>query len=233
MNFKTLEKLKVISWNVNSILKRYNLVCSLLEREKPDILMLQETKVSDLKMPLFHDYFSYYSCEGHRNGVAIISKKPLNLIFKTDRLIELKQDDWTFVCVYVFNGGSISAPVHKKISMLNSLIKDYGSKEKLVLGGDFNICYGELSNTTGMKIYSEEEINTLKNLESCFLSFYFGISWWHYGYNFSGNRGLALDRFFLSKDLSNYNPVPNILRSYRALPESSDHAPVEISLSLN
>ena len=44
--------MKIISWNVNSIRARLNLVIQLLEEEKPDVLCLQETKVIDDQFPV-------------------------------------------------------------------------------------------------------------------------------------------------------------------------------------
>ena len=43
--------MKIISWNVNSIRARLNLIIDILEVEKPDIVCLQETKVNDSQFP--------------------------------------------------------------------------------------------------------------------------------------------------------------------------------------
>jgi exodeoxyribonuclease-3 len=43
--------MKIATWNVNSIIARLPLVIRWLEKEKPDVLCMQETKCSDDKFP--------------------------------------------------------------------------------------------------------------------------------------------------------------------------------------
>ena len=44
--------MKIITWNINSVRKRLDLLKDLLDREKPDVICLQETKVQDADFPL-------------------------------------------------------------------------------------------------------------------------------------------------------------------------------------
>ena len=44
--------MKIATFNVNSLRKRYQIVLEWLERHKPDVLCLQETKVQDSEFPL-------------------------------------------------------------------------------------------------------------------------------------------------------------------------------------
>ena len=46
-----MTKLKIASWNVNSVRARSDIVCRLLDEEQPDILCLQETKCVDDAFP--------------------------------------------------------------------------------------------------------------------------------------------------------------------------------------
>ena len=46
-----MTKLKIVSWNINSVRARADLVGRLLDEEQPDILCLQETKALDVVFP--------------------------------------------------------------------------------------------------------------------------------------------------------------------------------------
>ena len=73
--------MKIVTWNVNSLNVRLPHVLEWLNKNKPDILCLQETKQTNDKFP--HDefkslnWFSYHNGQKTYNGVAIISNKPL------------------------------------------------------------------------------------------------------------------------------------------------------------
>src|SRR3989344_573186 len=71
-------KIKLVSWNVNSIRARKEQVKDWLKRESPDIVCLQETKVRDEDFPTqdFIDlgYNIVVYGEPKYNGVAILSK---------------------------------------------------------------------------------------------------------------------------------------------------------------
>ncbi len=73
--------LRVASWNINSIRMRIDLLRRLSETEAPDIVCLQETKVSDDKFPHIEVAamgYPYHQVHGMKayNGVAILSKLP-------------------------------------------------------------------------------------------------------------------------------------------------------------
>src|SRR4051794_37865335 len=76
------KKLKIASWNINSVRARTALVERLIAEQQPDILCLQETKVLDGIFPseLFqrHGYI-HSALNGQRmhHGVAILSRVPL------------------------------------------------------------------------------------------------------------------------------------------------------------
>ena len=81
-------KLKVASWNINSVRARLEIVEQFLKAEQPEILCLQETKVVDGDFPkaMFHKLgYDHVVLCGQRmhHGVAIISKLPMR---EDDRL---------------------------------------------------------------------------------------------------------------------------------------------------
>ena len=75
-------KLKIATWNINSIRLREDHVCFLLESYKPDIICLQELKAPSQSVPITQlEKLGYVHqvIRGQKgyNGVAIISRIPL------------------------------------------------------------------------------------------------------------------------------------------------------------
>jgi len=78
--------MRVASWNVNSLPARLPRVLEWIGTQAPDILLLQETKCTDEAFPAaaFAElgYSSAHHGEGRWNGVAIISRGPLEAVAK-------------------------------------------------------------------------------------------------------------------------------------------------------
>ena len=152
------QKLKVASWNINSVRARIDLVSRFLTEEAPDILCLQETKVVNDTFPggMFRQLgYNHQVLHGQpmHHGVAIVSKVPIR---EDDRL------DWQAngearhigVCldngvrvenVYVPAGGDIpdrtlNPKFGQKLDFLERMIDWSGALDKpTILTGDFNI----------------------------------------------------------------------------------------------
>ena len=72
----------IATWNVNSLTARWPRVAAWLEEKRPDVLLIQETKMTDAKFP-FDDlaamgYHSAHYGQGQWNGVAIIATEELS-----------------------------------------------------------------------------------------------------------------------------------------------------------
>ena len=84
--------IKIASWNVNSLKIRLDQVLEWLDREQIDILALQETKLQDEHFPkaVFENlqYQVVYSGQKTYNGVAIISRFPLDEIARAHEFVE-------------------------------------------------------------------------------------------------------------------------------------------------
>ncbi len=157
--------MQIATWNVNSIRTRLDQVIAWLEEVNPDLLCIQETKVSDQLFPLqkLKDKgyeVSFYGQKAY-NGVAIISKHPLEDIRKgfvgeladdleakqleeQKRVISVLVEGIRVINVYVPNGSSIKSDKYNyKITWLNCLnryLKAIAIREEPVcLLGDFNI----------------------------------------------------------------------------------------------
>ena len=84
------DTLKIVSWNINSVRARIEIVEQFLREEEPDILCLQETKVRDDQFPegMFRRLgYNHLVLNGQpmHHGVAMISKVPLH---------EQTRNDW-------------------------------------------------------------------------------------------------------------------------------------------
>lgn len=72
--------MRIATWNVNSLKARLERVGGWLERAKPDVLLLQETKLTDADAP--HEQFKAWGYslahhgQGRWNGVAIATREP-------------------------------------------------------------------------------------------------------------------------------------------------------------
>ncbi len=75
-------RLRLATWNINSIRKRIELLAYLTEAHAPDVICLQETKVRDEQFPhaaveaLGYTHRAISGIKGY-NGVAILSRLPL------------------------------------------------------------------------------------------------------------------------------------------------------------
>ena len=155
--FWRISKMKIISWNVNSVRSRINNIKKLVKLFKPDVICLQETKVENSNFPL-NDFkkmgFAYFALNGIKsyNGVCICSKikiqneKKHTFCAKNDaRHISTKISNFEIHNLYIPAGGDEPDVVknpkfNHKISFLDELFSIYEAKNKnLLLCGDFNI----------------------------------------------------------------------------------------------
>jgi exodeoxyribonuclease III len=149
--------LKVATWNVNSLRVRLPHVLKWLEREQPDLLALQETKLKDEEFPAdtFRDYgyVATFSGQAAYNGVAILSREPPTEISlglgghypdEQKRVLGATVGSLRLWCLYVPNGQSVESDKYRyKLEWLAalraSLEAELARYPSLVLVGDFNI----------------------------------------------------------------------------------------------
>lgn len=148
--------LKIATWNVNSLRVRLPRVLDWLATHQPDILALQETKLSDEAFPrqAFEDigYQAAYSGQKTYNGVALLSRQPPqdivtdlpNLEDPQRRILGATVGDTRILNLYVPNGGTVGSEKYAyKLAWLRE-IKNYlqaalTEYPKLVVLGDFNV----------------------------------------------------------------------------------------------
>jgi exodeoxyribonuclease-3 len=148
---------KLATWNLNSIRARNDRLFTWLEKEKPDVLCLQETKVVDSAFPADALKKAGYECaafgQASYNGVAILSTQPLTDVSRAfgdgeddgdARVIAATTHGVRVVCVYVVNGQELTSDRYPyKLAWLRRLRAYLERTAKadapLVLCGDMNV----------------------------------------------------------------------------------------------
>jgi exodeoxyribonuclease-3 len=98
--------MKLVTWNINSVRLRLDLVTRLLRAENPDVLCLQETKVVNELFPaaplreLGYVHQAIHGQKGY-HGVAILSRLPFR---KTETRQFCDKDDTRHIAVTLENG---------------------------------------------------------------------------------------------------------------------------------
>jgi len=203
-------KLKIATWNVNSLNVRLPHVLDWVKEHQPDVVGLQETKQEDSKFPYAAlaeaGYQSIHSGQKTYNGVAILSRHDMADVqmgipdFEDEqkRVIAATINGIRIVCAYVPNGQSLDSDKYQyKLRWLNAL-SDWLADElvrhpKLVLLGDYNIapedrdCHDPAA-WIGQVLVSEPERAAFKRLVALGLHDSFRLfeqaegsySWWDY-----------------------------------------------------
>ncbi|MDH5379144.1 MAG: exodeoxyribonuclease III [Gammaproteobacteria bacterium] len=147
---------KIASWNVNSLRVRLPHVLQWLESEQPDVLGLQELKMTDEQFPLTEineaGYEAVFTGQKTYNGVAILSKKAGEDVLRDMPGLEDEQRRYIATTIngvrvinlYVPNGQEVGSDKYDyKLNWLDtlstSLKSDLGQYDKIVVMGDFNI----------------------------------------------------------------------------------------------
>ncbi len=161
--------MRIATWNVNSLKARLEKVFWWIERAAPDVLLLQETKLTDADAPLeaFRErgYELAHHGQGRWNGVAIASRVGVEDVspsfgepFREDptpevaddaplaeaRVIAARCGGVRVVSLYAPNGRAIDSEFYRaKLVWYERLSRWLSERcdpdEALVLGGDLNV----------------------------------------------------------------------------------------------
>lgn len=161
--------MRIATWNVNSLRARLEKVLWWLERARPDVLLLQETKLADGDAPAaaFADagYAMAHHGEGRWNGVAIVSRVGIDDVvanfgqpLRAARTDEAGDDEpWAearmlaatcggvrVVSIYAPNGRSVDSPFYvAKLAWFERLrrwlVESTTPAAPLAIGGDYNV----------------------------------------------------------------------------------------------
>jgi exodeoxyribonuclease-3 len=161
--------MRIATWNVNSLRARLEKVQWWLARARPDVLMMQETKLADADAPVevFADagYELVHHGEGRWNGVAIASRAGIADVvtnfgeplrppatpdvsddepFAEARMISAVCGGLRVVSLYAPNGRVVGSSFYQaKLAWFDRLgrwlAQGCDPKAAIVLGGDFNV----------------------------------------------------------------------------------------------
>jgi exodeoxyribonuclease-3 len=148
--------MKIATWNVNSLKVRLPQVLDWLTVEEPDVLCLQETKLTDENFPAeavrATGYRAVYAGQKTYNGVAILSKEPAGDVI-TDipglddpqrRILGATIDGVRILNLYVVNGESVGSvkfdyKLHWLGKVAGHIREQLQAHRHFVALGDFNI----------------------------------------------------------------------------------------------
>ncbi|HEU5409038.1 MAG TPA: exodeoxyribonuclease III, partial [Nitrospira sp.] len=166
--------MRIATWNVNSLKARQEKVMWWLDRVKPDVLLMQETKLTDADAPVTTftqaGYELVHHGEGRWNGVAIASRcgigdvttnfgEPLRQAQTSDtgddellaeaRMVAAECGGVPIICVYAPNGRLVGSPFYEaKLVWFDKLVRWINQAitpdTPTVIGGDFNVAPEEI-----------------------------------------------------------------------------------------
>jgi exodeoxyribonuclease-3 len=254
--------MKLATWNVNSLKVRLPQVLDWLAQHQPDALCLQETKLEDANFPRAEleaaGYQTAFSGQKTYNGVAILSRKPLEAVVPgiagfddpQKRVISGNLDGVRIVCGYMPNGESVASDKYRyKLDWYAALTRWLGEElqryPQLVLLGDFNIAPEDADvydpqAWSGKVLCSEAERAAFRGLLDLGLSDTFrqfpqperSYSWWDYRMNaFRRKMGLRIDHILASRPMAACCTAACIDTAPRGNERPSDHAPVVAEFS--
>ncbi len=151
-----MKTLKIATFNINGIRARQANLLAWLEREKPDIVCLQELKAADFPTQQLAEagYGSLFLGQPSWNGVAILARdaEPLEIRrglpgMENDaqsRYLEAAAHGVIVACLYLPNGNPQPGPKFDyKLAWFECLIEHarvlHDSEHPVVLAGDFNV----------------------------------------------------------------------------------------------
>ncbi|RUQ99316.1 exodeoxyribonuclease III [Legionella septentrionalis] len=254
--------LKIASWNVNSLKIRLEQVLSWLKSSEVDILALQETKLIDEQFPTFEfhnqGYHVAYTGQKTYNGVAVISRKPIEQVTievpgfmdPQRRMLAVTIAGMRLINLYVPNGSEVGSSKYQyKLNWLEVMTGFIQQELKhyphLAVVGDFNIApedkdVHDPSVWDGCVMVSPQERKAFADLALLGLHDSFrclhpeeqAYTWWDYRTAcFRRNRGLRIDHILLSDKLRQHCLESWIDVEPRRAERPSDHAPVCAKLS--
>jgi exodeoxyribonuclease-3 len=215
--------MRIATWNVNGLRARLDFVAHWLRARDPDVVGLQELKLSDDQFP--HDFFDALgyraACHGQKgwNGVAVLTREEVPVTqcglpgqesFGA-RLITVEVGGISFTTIYCPNGKQLDHEDYpRKLLWLDALASHGAPKDPstlAVLCGDFNVCPGPLDswNEAGLKghiFHTDAERQRFERLLALGYADVFrelhpdlqAFSWWDYrGGAFHRKQGLRID----------------------------------------
>ncbi len=160
--------MRIATWNVNGLRARLDFVLAWLDERQPDVVGLQELKLTDEQLPadVFESAGYHAASHGQKawNGVAILTREPAEVLqsglpgqedFGARLITARVAGGLVFTTVYCPNGKSVSHDDYpRKLAWFDALLAHLSAArsadDAAVICGDFNIC------PTGLDSWDEE-----------------------------------------------------------------------------
>lgn len=252
--------MKLISWNVNGIRACVkNGFLDFIEKEDPEIICIQETKLQEDQIPFKLDgYYAYWNCAKKKgySGTAIFTKvEPIKVVYgigkeehdQEGRVITLEFEQFFMVTVYTPNSQRGLTRLEYRMKweedFLNYL-KSLDIIKPVIFCGDLNVAHKEIdlknpsSNRKNAGFTMEERNRFSEVINNGFIDTfrYFypdkpeAYTWWSYMFNArANNAGWRIDYFCVSESLNNKLQDALIYQDIHG----SDHCPIGLLISWN
>lgn len=254
-----MSSLKLLSWNVNGIracIRKGFL--DFLKNQNPDILALQEIKISQAAIheakfdfPMFTEYWNPATRPGY-SGTAFLVRENLKVKYleKLDwdtegRIQVLDIGKYYLANIYFPNANHELSRLDFKLKFNDRLLKYLKSLEKkkpLIITGDYNVAHNEIDlarpkDNIGNAGFTEAERDWMTRfLKSGFKDTFRELhpqkvqySWWTFRANArQRNIGWRIDYFCVSGKIMKHIDKAFILDNI----QGSDHAPVGIDIKI-
>lgn len=255
--------MRLASWNVNSIKARLDIVTAWLQSAAPDVLLLQELKGLDFPAEVFErlGYQSVAVTQKTYNGVAILSRHPIQLVTKTlqgdeqdshARFLETMIQGIRVVNIYLPNGNPVGTDKFGyKLAWMDRLRQEMTAWIEdgipTVIGGDFNVIPEDIdcdkpANWVRDALFQPETRERFRAmLASGYVDAFRALHpeaagqytyWDYFRQAFERNRGIRIDHFLLSPSLAGRLKTCSIDRTPRTAEKPSDHTPIVVELAL-
>jgi exodeoxyribonuclease III len=236
---------RIATWNVNGLRARRDLLVHWLAAREPDVVALQELKLTEAQFPRAELEAQGYQAVVHGekgwNGVALLARKPLEVeqvgLPGADfgaRLVTARVEGLSVTSVYCPNGKSTAhADFPRKLAWYDALAAHWAAShpadEPALLCGDFNICPAPLDSWdeaghVGGIFHTDEERQRFRALLGAGLFDVFrdrhpevqAFTWWDYrGGAFHKREGLRIDLLLATRPVLDLVSSVEIDREYR------------------
>jgi exodeoxyribonuclease-3 len=149
--------MKIATWNVNGIRARQAQLREWMERDRPDVVCLQELKAEAAQIPAeckLADYHAFWHCRKGYSGVSLHIRRDLFAVDPVfshppfdmeSRIVQVEHGNLVIASVYVPNGGKdYPAKLHFVTTLIAWTKQLHAEGRDLVLCGDMNIARSEM-----------------------------------------------------------------------------------------
>ncbi|WP_408069726.1 exodeoxyribonuclease III [Butyrivibrio sp. JL13D10] len=249
---------KLVSWNVNGLRAcvQKGEFEAFMEKEKPDVIGLQETKLQEGQIQLdlqgYHQYWNYAEKKGYSGTALFTKEEPLNVTYgmgieehdHEGRIITAEYPDYYLITVYVPNAKDDLSRLEYRCRWEDDFlryIKKLEETKPVIYCGDLNVAHKEIDlknpkPNRGHAGFTDEEREKFSNvidngLIDTFRFFYPDLegaySWWSYRFQARAkNAGWRIDYFVTSAELKDRLEDAMIYKDQLG----SDHCPVGLIL---